>query len=168
MTTPYSEPWERKTRAHSADLFAQHGHAPTHPVTPPPVKDTLDQELAAMRTINVVLSRLDPEVRGRVLSWAYSRADAMRQVPASATRIGGDTPFPAHTVDDIPPLTGGKTDDIAADYEWPMVSVYLKEPKPIIGDLGDHGDYFTVKDARQYATELLCAAHRVDTHTETT
>lgn len=163
MTTPHSEPWERKTRAPAADSFNQPNS------TPPPVKDTLDQELAAMRTINVVLSRLDPHTRSRVLTWAGSRAVAMMQVPASATVTDGDTPWPTHTVDDLPPLAGDKTDDIAADYEWPMVAVYLKEPTPIVGGPGDHGgDEYTVAGARRFAAELLSAAHRVDTHTETT
>jgi hypothetical protein len=162
VTTPYTEPWENKTRALTADA----SHQPTP--TPPLVRNPVDRELNAMRTVDTILSRLDNATCARVLSWVHSRVMVMGQVPASATRIGGDFPWPTHTVNDLPPLTRGKTEDVAADYEWPMVSVYLKEPKPILGDLGDHGDHFTVREARQYATELLSAVHRVDTHTETT
>jgi hypothetical protein len=145
MTTPYSDPWEGKT-----------------PTLPPPVKDPLDQELAAMRIVDGILSRLDDGARARVLSWIHSRVLAVWQVPASATVTDGDTPWPTHTVDDIRPKVVDPGDAVA-DYEWPNVVVYLDSDEPIVTE----GGVYTAADARKIAAELLSAAHRVDTHTET-
>jgi hypothetical protein len=159
MTTPYSDPWEKNTGRLTPDSF----NHPNQPPPPPLVKDVLDQELAAMRTIDVVLSRLDSAARGRVLAWAYSKPHTMRQVSASATVTDSDTPWHTHTVDDIPPLTRAETE--GPDYEWPTVSVYLNQPNPI---RDSEGDEYTVADARRFAAYLLSAAHRVDTHAATT
>jgi hypothetical protein len=84
MTTPYSEPWEGATRALTAT---------DQPSTPAPAAAAgsealrpLDQELAAMRTIDAMLSRLDPAVRSRVLTWASDRVYAMQAVAGLVAR----------------------------------------------------------------------------------
>lgn len=125
------------------------------PTPAPPVKDVLNQELAAMRTINVVLSRLDIGVRRRVLSWADSRSYTMQQVPTPT--------MPIHTVEDIRPNVVDDPHDATADYQWPHVSVYLGAAEPII----IHSDTHTVDGARTIAAELLSAAHRVENHPTT-
>lgn len=164
MTTPYSEPWEKKTSAGvSRPLTPDAFH--TAVPTPPPVKDPVDQELFAMRTIDAVLSRLDPAPRRRVLTWASSRVDALRSVPASATVTNGDTPWPSHTVEDSRPNVVEDRDDTDPDYEWPNVSVYVGSYEPINIR---NGESYTVAGARTVAAELLSAAHRVDTHPAST
>jgi hypothetical protein len=158
VTTPYTEPWENKTRA----LTAGASHQPIP--APPLVRNPVDRELNAMNTIDTILSRLDHVTRSRVLTWAASRADALRFGLASATSVDGDTPWPSHTVEDMRPnVVNG--DDTDPDYEWPNVSVYLGSYEPIHIR---NGESYTVDGARTVAAELLSAAHRVDTHTETT
>lgn len=156
MTTPYSDPWE-KTHRLTPDSF-NHPHQ-----TPPPVVDAIDQEFHAMRTVDTVLSKLDDGARARVLSWVHSRVLAMGQVPASETLTDGDTPWPSHTVDDIRPKVVDPGDAVA-DYEWPNVVAHIDVYKPIVTE----GGVYTAAEAREIAAELLSAAHRVDTHTETT
>jgi CelD/BcsL family acetyltransferase involved in cellulose biosynthesis len=155
MTTPYSEPWEGKTRALTPDSSTPANFGA------PPVKDVLDQELAAMRTIDVTLSRLDRSARTRVVTWASARVAALNTGLAKPSTPAGDTPWPTHTVDDIEPLSRDETDGLGPDYEWPTVSVYLGLVAPI---RDSDGDEYTVALARKFAAELLSAAHRVETH----
>lgn len=161
MITPYTGSRENKTRAVTADSFHPPMQVPQPtPTLPPPVKDAIDYEFHAMRTVDTVLSRLDNATRARVLSWVHSRMLAMREVPASPTLVDGDTPWPSHTVDDIRPKVVDPGDAVA-DYEWPNVVVYTDGDKPIVTE----GNTYTAAGARTVAAELLSAAHRVDTET---
>lgn len=176
LTTPHSEPWERAARlttppttppadvSPSADRVDPPLDRERTPSQAPKIVDDIDHELAAMRTISVVLNKLAPYQRGRVLSWAsaliynmnWTTTPAQDEQPTACSVAATASPDGALILSVVAtnPVPGAWNEDA-----WNWCRIVSEEGATPIRVATEARPSLSVEDARALAIDLLSAAH---------